>query len=168
MLSDPRKDCILMGGTCIRHRAHPILQIFSVKLAKTPVVDGSVELYGYIIKTGEREEDDLQLIDGVSIVDEILTSRQPVTNRIHGDCGAVDISRALLDYAFEATVEVMVSEVQSSFHLCLSCFTSGLREEIQLFNVLLLRSTNHGCTNEKIKTEFALLSVKMTWSALDY
>lgn len=34
--------------TCIRHIAHPILQIFSVKLAKTPVLDGSVELYGYI------------------------------------------------------------------------------------------------------------------------
>lgn len=48
MLSDTRKDCILMGGTCIRHRAHPILQIFSVKLAKTPVVNCSVELYGYI------------------------------------------------------------------------------------------------------------------------
>lgn len=25
-----------------------MLQIFSVKLAKTPVVDGSIELYGYI------------------------------------------------------------------------------------------------------------------------
>ncbi|CAN6230903.1 unnamed protein product [Urochloa humidicola] len=258
MLSDPRKDCILIGGTCMRHRAHPMLQFFSVKLAKTPVVDGSVELYGYIaardlrdpllnyivnigrddsiiveegsliemtgpkrgielsravlveydmrIKTGEREEDDLQLIDGVSIVDEILASRQPVTNRIHGDCGAVDISRALLDYAFEATVEVMISEVQDSFLLCLSCFTSGLHKEIQLFNGMIggsrglrrhvlavmedecmdlefkvglgpdcfvehfccFEATNHGCASEKIKTESASVSVKVTWSALDY
>lgn len=163
--------------------------------------------YDMRIKTGAREEDDLQLIDGVSIVNEILTSRQPVTNRIHGDCGAVDISRALLDYAFEATVEVMISEVQTSFHLCLSCFTSGLHEEIQFFNGMIggescglrrhvvavmedecmdlefkvglgpkclvehlccFEATNHGSTSEKIKTEFALISVMVTWSALDY
>ncbi|CAN6237595.1 unnamed protein product [Urochloa humidicola] len=258
MLSDPKIDCILARGTCVRHGAHPILQIFSVKLAKIAVVDGPVELYGYIaardfrdpllnyivnigrddsiiveegsliemtgpkrgielsrvvlveydmrIKTGEREEDDLQLIDGVSIVNEILASRHPVTSRIHGDCGAVDVSRALLDYAFEATVEVMISEVQTSFHLCLSCFTSGLHEEIQLFNGMIgesqglrrhvlavmedecmdlefkvglepncfvehffcFEATNHGCTSEKLKTEFASVSVKVTWSALDY
>lgn len=47
MLSDPSKDCILEDGTCIRHAATSMLQILSVKLAKTSVVDGPVQLYGY-------------------------------------------------------------------------------------------------------------------------
>jgi hypothetical protein len=49
MLSEPNKDCIMEDGTCIWHSKHPMLQIFSVKLTKTPVVYGSVELYGYIV-----------------------------------------------------------------------------------------------------------------------
>ncbi|CAL5059361.1 unnamed protein product [Urochloa decumbens] len=186
MLSDPSKDCLLEDGTCVWHTAHPMLQIFSIKLAKTPVVDGSVELYGYIaardlldpllnyivnigrddpiivekgsliemtgpkrgielsrtvlieydmrIKTGDWEKDDLQLIDGVSVVDELMTSSDPWTNRIYGDCGAIDITQMCVDYAFEATLEVAISEVQSCFDLCVSCFTSGLREEIRLFD----------------------------------
>jgi hypothetical protein len=48
MLSEPSKDCIMEGGTCVWHAEHPMLQIFSVKLAKTSVINGSVELYGYI------------------------------------------------------------------------------------------------------------------------
>uniref|UniRef100_A0A0E0P9Z6 DUF6598 domain-containing protein n=1 Tax=Oryza rufipogon TaxID=4529 RepID=A0A0E0P9Z6_ORYRU len=48
MLSHPTKDCYMRDGTCIWHPANSMLQIFSVKLAKTPVVDGSIELYGYI------------------------------------------------------------------------------------------------------------------------
>jgi hypothetical protein len=90
--------------------------------------------YDMRIKTGERDENDLQLIDGVSCVNEILTSSNPVINRIHGDYGAVDITRACLDYAFEATVDVVISEVQTGFNLCVGCFTSGLHEEIQLFD----------------------------------
>ncbi|CAD6253422.1 unnamed protein product [Miscanthus lutarioriparius] len=192
MLSDPNKDCILVDGTCRWHRAQSMLQIFSVKLAKISVVDGPVQLYGYIaardlvdpllnyivnigrddpitvekgsliettgpkrgielscnvlieydmrIKTGEQEKGDLQLIDGVSIVDELLTSSNPWTNRIHGDCGAIDITQMCIDYAFEATVEVVISEVQSSFDLLLSCFTSGLHEEIRLFDGVIGKS----------------------------
>ncbi|KAF8752706.1 hypothetical protein HU200_011903 [Digitaria exilis] len=145
-LSNPSNDCIVEDGTCVWHRGHPLLQIFSVKLAKTPV-NCAVELYGYIaardrldpllnyivnigrddsviieagsliemtgpkrgiefscnvlieydmrIKTGEREADDLQLIDGVSIVDELLTAGEPCINRIQGECGAIDITQCL-------------------------------------------------------------------------
>ncbi|KAB8095568.1 uncharacterized protein [Oryza sativa Japonica Group] len=258
MLSHPTKDCYMRDGTCIWHPANSMLQIFSVKLAKTPVVDGSIELYGYIavrdlqdpllnyivkigrddpiiveqgsliemtgpkrgidfscavlveydmrIKTGEREEDDLQLIDGATDLDHILTSHVPVRNRIYGDCGAVDITQANLLYAFEATVEVVISEVQTSFDLCLSCFTSGLHEEIRLFDGAIsesrdlrryviavmehecmdlkfkvglgsgcfaehcrsFKATNHGCASEQIKIEFASISVKVTWSAMEF
>uniref|UniRef100_A0A0D9W5P3 DUF6598 domain-containing protein n=1 Tax=Leersia perrieri TaxID=77586 RepID=A0A0D9W5P3_9ORYZ len=212
-LSCPSKDCILMGGTCRTHTAHRMLQICSIKLVETPVVDSSIELYGYIaardrrnpllnyivnigrdnpiiveqgsliemtgpkrgidlsravlieydmrIKRGKREEDDLQLIDGVSHVDEILSPSVPVTNRIQGDCGAINITRVCLDYAFEATVEVVISQVHTSFNLCLSCFTSGLHEEIQLFDGVIgesrglrrhvLAVSKHKCLDLKFK-----------------
>ncbi|XP_062188090.1 uncharacterized protein LOC133891391 isoform X2 [Phragmites australis] len=181
------KDCVFLYGSCQSHSPTPMLQIFSLKLAKIPVDSGSVELYGYIamrdaldpllnyvvnfsrddpiiveqgslvemtgpkrgielcyitaieydmrIKTGEQEQDDLQLIDGVSFIDEINTgSTITFTRRIHGHCGAVDITVSTLDHAVEATVEVVISEVRSSFNLCLSCFVSGLGEEIRLFD----------------------------------
>jgi hypothetical protein len=48
--------------------------------------------YDLKIKMGEQEKDDLQLIDGVCIFDELLTSSKPCTNGIHGDCGAIDIT----------------------------------------------------------------------------
>lgn len=162
--------------------------------------------YDMRIKTGEREEDDLQLIDGATDLDHILTSHVPVRNRIYGDCGAVDITQANLFYAFEATVEVVISEVQTSFDLCLSCFTSGLHEEIRLFDGAIsesrdlrryviavmehecmdlkfkvglgsgcfaehcrsFKATNHGCASEQIKIEFASISVKVTWSAMEF
>uniref|UniRef100_A0A0E0P9Z5 DUF6598 domain-containing protein n=1 Tax=Oryza rufipogon TaxID=4529 RepID=A0A0E0P9Z5_ORYRU len=162
--------------------------------------------YDMRIKTGEREEDDLQLIDGATDLDHILTSHVPVRNRIYGDCGAVDITQANLLYAFEATVEVVISEVQTSFDLCLSCFTSGLHEEIRLFDGAIsesrdlrryviavmehecmdlkfkvglgsgcfaehcrsFKATNHGCASEQIKIEFASISVKVTWSAMEF
>ena len=85
------------------------------------------------IKTGGEEKDDLQLIDGASLVDDRTTaSAYAFTKRIHGDCGAVDITVSRLDFAVEATIEVIISEVESNFNLCVECFTSGLCEEIQL------------------------------------
>ncbi|KAF8656164.1 hypothetical protein HU200_011901 [Digitaria exilis] len=229
-----------------------------IKLAKTPVANCSVELYGYIaardrldpllnyivnidrdepiiieagsliemtgpkrgiefscnvlieydmrIKTGEWETNDLQLIDGVSILDELMTLSKPYTDRIHGDCGAIDITQMSVENAFEATVEVLISEVRSTFDLCLSCFTSGLHEEIRLFSGVIgescglrrhvvavrkgkcldlkfmvglgpdsfaehcrsFKATNHGCSNEQIKIESALVSLTVTWSSLQY
>ncbi|TVU42747.1 hypothetical protein EJB05_09168, partial [Eragrostis curvula] len=80
------------------------------------------------IKKGEREEDDLQLIDGLCGI--------PFTNRINGDCGAVDITLALVPRAVEATIEVGISEVQSGFNLSLSSFVfiNGLYQEIKHFH----------------------------------
>ncbi|PAN25917.2 hypothetical protein PAHAL_4G285800 [Panicum hallii] len=92
--------------------------------------------YDMRIKTGKQEKDDLQLIDGVSLIDELSTYyiREPFTRRMHGDCGAVDITLVCVSDAVEATVEVVVSEVRSNFSLCVGCFTSGLDQEIRLFD----------------------------------
>eukprot|EP00267_Zea_mays_P042063 XP_020394020.1 uncharacterized protein LOC103626633 isoform X2 [Zea mays] len=88
------------------------------------------------IKRGGEEKDDPQLIDGVAIVlDEMSMPRSTYafTKRIHGDCGAVDITVSRLDFAVEATIQLHVSEVEGSFSLRAGCFTSGLCEEIQIF-----------------------------------
>uniref|UniRef100_A0A0E0P9X9 DUF6598 domain-containing protein n=1 Tax=Oryza rufipogon TaxID=4529 RepID=A0A0E0P9X9_ORYRU len=178
-LRDPLLNYIVNIG-----RDNPIIvEQRGIDLSRAVLVE-----YDMRIKTGERDENDLQLIDGVSCVNEILTSSNPVINRIHGDYGAVDITRACLDYAFEATVDVVISEVQTGFNLCVGCFTSGLHEEIQLFDgvigesrglrrhvgsvyfaehCLSFKATNHGCASEEIKIGFASISVKVTWSALD-
>ncbi|CAN6249059.1 unnamed protein product [Urochloa humidicola] len=259
MLSDPNKDCIFLNGTCKQHRPRPMLQIFSLKLAKIPMDADSVELYGYIatrdvldpllnyivnvsrndpinikqgsliemtgpkrgielcdttlieydmrMKTGKQEKDDLQLIDGVSIVDDRSTATKCLfTKSIHGDCGAVDITVSRLDVAVEATIEVHISEVRSTLNLCVGCFTSGLGQEIQLFDGAIgesrglrrsvvaavkdtwmdlkfkvgsgpyssceaehfctFKAINHGWTSQLIKTEFASILVKVTWSTL--
>ncbi|XP_044972697.1 uncharacterized protein LOC123440188 [Hordeum vulgare subsp. vulgare] len=78
--------------------------------------------YDMRIKTGEQEEDDLQLIDGASDFCEVSTPSRPYTSRINGDCGAVDITVAHVVNAVEATIDVVVSEVQSGFKLSLSSF----------------------------------------------
>lgn len=90
--------------------------------------------YDMRIKTGDGEEDDLQLIDGAAMMDEMMITSKPFTKRIQGNCGAVDMNQMCLQMAVEATVEVAISEVQHSFDLCVVCFTSGLREEIRLFD----------------------------------
>ncbi|KAL6629843.1 hypothetical protein ACP70R_029608 [Stipagrostis hirtigluma subsp. patula] len=170
-----------------------------------------IEVYGPIlieydmrIKTGGHEKDDLQLIDGVSSIDDWALSRHVFTARIHGNCGAIDITTSRFDFGVEATVEVFISEVQNSFSLCLGCFTSGLREEIQLFDGIIgesrglkrsvvavmarssldlkfkigsgshgctehccsFKANKHGCAAQHIKTEFASVCVKVTWSAI--
>ncbi|KAL6650389.1 hypothetical protein ACP70R_009314 [Stipagrostis hirtigluma subsp. patula] len=96
--------------------------------------------YDMKIKTGECPKDDLQLIDGVVLIDELESSVLPFKNRIHGDCGAIDMTRMSLNGAAEATVEVVISEVQGSFHLSVSCFTSGIQEEIRFFDGVIGKS----------------------------
>ncbi|XP_051205583.1 uncharacterized protein [Lolium perenne] len=91
--------------------------------------------YDMRIKAGEHEKEDLQVIDGVSYLDNIDTwDRTPFIFRIYGDCGAIDVGVSRLNFAYEATIEVVISQVQSSFSMRLSCFTSGLHEEIRLFD----------------------------------
>lgn len=87
------------------------------------------------IKTNKQEKDDLQLIDGASFMDDMSTRDLGISKRrIHGECGSIEISVSRLSYAVEATVQVLISEVYSSFNLHVGCFTSGLQEEIQLFD----------------------------------
>ncbi|OEL22237.1 hypothetical protein BAE44_0016745 [Dichanthelium oligosanthes] len=97
------------------------------------------------IKKGEREEDDLQLIDGTVGYSELTTPCKPFTNRINGDGGAVDIMLSLVYEAVEATIEVgAISDARSDLSLSLSSFVciGGSREEIgsiwKLCNVIHL------------------------------
>uniref|UniRef100_A0A0D9X7A3 DUF6598 domain-containing protein n=1 Tax=Leersia perrieri TaxID=77586 RepID=A0A0D9X7A3_9ORYZ len=162
--------------------------------------------YDMKIKTGQHEKEDLQLINGVSIIDDIDTwNCSPFKCRIHGDYGAIDIAATRLNFAVEATIEVVISQVQSSFSMQLGCFTSGLHEEIQLFDGAIgesrglkrsvvavvmgdqvdlkfkvagdsciraehccsFKANMHGHATQEIKTDFALIRVKVTWSTLD-
>jgi hypothetical protein len=117
--------------------------------------------YDMRIKTGDREEDDQQLIDGASLMDPLLPYFEPLTCRIHGNYSAVDMTEVYVHCAVDATVEVIVSEVQSSFDLCVSCYTSGLDEEIRLFDGVIGEShvlrrhviavTVYGCLDLKFK-----------------
>ncbi|TVU34380.1 hypothetical protein EJB05_16212 [Eragrostis curvula] len=87
------------------------------------------------IKTGEKEEDDIQLIDGVTFSDVCMLTC-PVSYRISGSCGgAVDMTLAFVELGVEAVIEVIISEVQSAFDLSISSFLSKWElEEFQLFH----------------------------------
>ncbi|KAF8669165.1 hypothetical protein HU200_051492 [Digitaria exilis] len=167
MLSNPI-ECMFYGATCRQHRLGRMLQIFSLKLAKIQVAEGGpVELYGYRIKTGKQEKDDLQLIDSVSLIDEMTTfARKPFTRRIHGDRGAVDITLSCVNDAVEATIEIVVSEVQSNFSLCVGCFISRYNSDNDAEHCCTFKATNHGYTSQLVKVKFATVLVKVTWSTL--
>ncbi|TVU18222.1 hypothetical protein EJB05_34308 [Eragrostis curvula] len=87
------------------------------------------------IKAGEKEEDDIQLIDGVILCNECM-STCPVSHRISGNCGgAVDMTLAFVELGGEAVIEVIISEVQSAFDLSISSFLSKWElEEFHLFH----------------------------------
>lgn len=87
------------------------------------------------IKNGDQEEDDLQLIDGVTEFHEVQMRWTPFTVRLNGEYGAVDMCIANVCNAVEATVEIAILDVQNGFDLSLSSELSMLevREEIQLF-----------------------------------
>lgn len=107
----------------------------AIDLSETVLIE-----YDMRIKTGDREEDDQQLIDGASLLDPLILYSEPRTCRIHGNNSAVDVTNMYAHYAVDATLEVIVSEVQSSFDLCVSCFTGGLHEEIRLFDGMIVGS----------------------------
>ena len=104
------------------------------------MMDFTLIEYDMRVKTGEEEKDDLQLIDGASIIGPAGKWNQPFTVHIPGDYGAVDITLSRLHSAVEATLEVLVSEVQISFDLSLSCLTSELNKAIWLFNGTIAES----------------------------
>jgi len=168
------------------------------------MMDFALIEYDMRIKTGKQEKDDLQLIDGASIIGPAGIWNCPFTIRIPGDCGAVNITLSRLEDAGEATVEVLILEVQRSFNLSLGCLTSGLNKEIRLLDGAIakscglkrsvvavardssidlkfkltsllssssqhccsFKSKTHGHDTKEIKTDFALISVKVTWSTL--
>jgi len=74
------------------------------------------------IKTGEKEEDDLQLIDGVAYFNnrEYVTSYTLRFSGCHG--GALDMRFAHTEYGMEAVIEVVTPEVKSAFSLSCFCF----------------------------------------------
>lgn len=117
--------------------------------------------YDMRIKTGKQEQDDLQLIDGVALMDDIDTSNCfALTSRIDGDCGAVDITASRLDSAVEATIEILISKVQRSFNLCLGCFVSEMPEEIRIFD---------GTVSESCSLKRSVVAVVMnTWMDLKF
>jgi len=104
------------------------------------MMDFTLIEYDMRVKTGEEEKDDLQLIDGASFIGPAGIWNQPFTVHIPGDYGAVDITLSRLHSAVEATLEVLVSEVQISFDLSLSCLTSELNKAIWLFNGTIAES----------------------------
>ncbi|KAF2924195.1 hypothetical protein DAI22_07g251400 [Oryza sativa Japonica Group] len=168
------------------------------------MMDYALIEYDMRIKTGEQEKDDLQLIDGASMIGSGGLWNRPETICIPGDYGAVDITLSRFNCSAEATVEILISEVQSSFNLLLGCLTSDLDKEIRLFDGVISESRDlkrsvvavtrdsfidlkfevgafpssfdqhyvsfkekiHGYDTQEIKTDFALISVKVTWSAL--
>jgi hypothetical protein len=92
------------------------------------------------IKTGVHDEDDLQLIDGaLSCSCYLYRAMELAKHRIIGTSGAVDVTLAVLGPAVEATVEVVISEVQSGFSLSISSLIDVLDvyEGIQLFDGII-------------------------------
>ncbi|KAJ1270608.1 hypothetical protein BS78_06G065500 [Paspalum vaginatum] len=168
------------------------------------MMDQALIEYDVRIKAGELEKDDLQLIDGASTIGPAVDWNCPLKFQIASDSGAVGLTLSYLHAAVEATVEVLILDARSSFNLSLGCLTSGLNNEIRLFEgaiaescflkrsvvavlkdsliVLKLKlgsllsssdqhccsfkSKAHGHDIQEIKTDFALFSVKVTWSTL--
>ncbi|KAK3138520.1 hypothetical protein QOZ80_5AG0370000 [Eleusine coracana subsp. coracana] len=181
-------DCYPDQENCIYHGPSEMIQIFSLRLAKTPINSASIQLYGYMaardeldgklnyvfnhsrndpvivqqgslikmtgpkrgiimlsdllfefdmrIKTGEKEEDDIQLIDGITHHTERIVPF-PITVRINGNSGgAVDMSFSLIESGVEVIIEVVISEVQSPFHFSLSSivYVAEVCKEVQLFD----------------------------------
>jgi hypothetical protein len=87
------------------------------------------------IKTGEKEEDDLQLIDGVEHLTQRIPTR-PFVLRFNGSCGAVDMCLTFVEAGMEARIEVVICEVKTDFNLSLSSFVSVTKEltEFQIFH----------------------------------
>ncbi|KAL6655056.1 hypothetical protein ACP70R_005882 [Stipagrostis hirtigluma subsp. patula] len=94
---------------------------------------------------GDREEDDLELIDGAIEFNDRRPWR-PTKHRVDGAHGAVDMALSCIDQdAVEATIEVVVSEVRRGFSFSLSSFVR-IRDiiddyhEIKLFDGTIDRS----------------------------
>jgi hypothetical protein len=163
--------------------------------------------YDMRIKVGQHEKDDLQILDGASMLGNQGSWGWPFKLDTPGDFGTIDITLSRVRSAVEATVEVVILQVQTSFNLALVCLSSGFKDEqIMLFDGAIAESRGlkrsvvavashsymdlkfnvagqpstpdqhccsfkaeiHGHVTQHIKTEFALISVKVTWSTLQH
>jgi hypothetical protein len=168
------------------------------------LMDNTFVEYDMRIKRGQGEQDDLQVLDGASIISFHGLWNYPFTLDTPGDYGTIDIILSFIRGAVEATVEVHILEVQRSFNLFLICLTSGLDQELMLFDGAIAQSRSlkrcvvavtsnsfidlkfnvgevsssldqhccsfkaemHGHVTQKIRTGFALILVKVTWSTV--
>ncbi|KAK1643027.1 hypothetical protein QYE76_060832 [Lolium multiflorum] len=127
MFPDPT-DCRMRNGTCMSHTSCHMLQFLSLRLAKVPAELGSVELYGYIAAR-DNMNPLLNYIVNFSRDDPIMVKQGSLFN-MSGPKRGIE----LVSFPYEATIEVVVSQVQNGFSMCVGCFTSGLDEEIRLFD----------------------------------
>ncbi|KAG2599060.1 hypothetical protein PVAP13_5KG412100 [Panicum virgatum] len=148
MFSEPTENCSYYLGECKLHYPTDMLQVMSLTLVHAP--GSSIEMtgpkrgtemyppilieYDLRIKNGGLEEDDMDLIDG-AMPCYLRTPSKPVKHRIYGNCGTVDMSLAFIEYAVEATIEVVISDAQRGLSLSLGSLVNidSSYEEIQLF-----------------------------------
>ncbi|WVZ78069.1 hypothetical protein U9M48_025834 [Paspalum notatum var. saurae] len=113
------------------------------------LVDTTLIEYDMKIKTGKHEDEDLQLIDGVSFIDDMETcDRHVYTCRLRGDGGVVNLALSRLKHAVQATVEVAISQVRGKLIMQLGCFTSEIDEEIRIFDGAVVGS--HGLRSSAV------------------
>jgi hypothetical protein len=108
--------------------------------------------YDMRIKIGDHENDDLQLIDGASLIGDGGLWNQPFMLDIRGGDGAVNMSLSRLCRAVEATIEIIILEVRSNFNLSLGCLTSGIDEDIRIFD--------DSITDSRVLRRFVVAAVK--------
>ncbi|KAI4976756.1 hypothetical protein ZWY2020_050363 [Hordeum vulgare] len=160
MLSDPT-DRFPDRERCDVHYVRNMMQFFSLKLAKVSVNTRSVQLYGYIAVGAcldsllnyivNRSRDDPITVQQGSLIETTgpkrgITMTSPVLVEFdmrirkgeeEDDLQLidVDITLALIPVAVEATIDVIISKVQSGFSLSMSSFVfaGGSHEGIELF-----------------------------------
>ncbi|KAL6595481.1 hypothetical protein ACP70R_047821 [Stipagrostis hirtigluma subsp. patula] len=86
------------------------------------------------IKIGEKEDDDLQLIDGIIELYEVEMLDIPVTIPINGSSGNVDMLLVKISKGVEATVEVFISEVHNDFDFYISVVSFLLHMYLKNFS----------------------------------
>ncbi|XBI78086.1 hypothetical protein VPH35_087836 [Triticum aestivum] len=182
----------LYGYIAVRDRYDSLLNYVFNRSRDDPII---VEQGSLIEMTGPKrgitmvapalQEDDLQLIDGAMEYHDLVTPEYPFTHRINGDCGAVDITLALVRWAFEATIDVVISKIQlfrgSVVESCGLRYVIAVKKDTWMhlkFKVgqnsckndldhhCSFKAKKHGHDYEQIMLELASISVKVTWSNL--
>uniref|UniRef100_A0A0D9XW41 DUF6598 domain-containing protein n=1 Tax=Leersia perrieri TaxID=77586 RepID=A0A0D9XW41_9ORYZ len=126
-----------------------------------------------IKKDDNKEDDDLQLIDGAAILSELTllphiikqaTYAQIYMRRIAGNYGAVDMTVGRLVCAVEATIHVEVTEMRCSggFNLSMACHLDRIPREFKLFEGAIVNPC------ELNKRKFVIALIKRSMLVLDF